>query len=257
MNATKSVVSRGKAGVPPAKEPAKPYFTEEGMKFLRGLRRNNKREWFEPRKPIYEHEVKQPMLALIEAVTAAMESFAPAHVRPPQKCLMRIYRDTRFSADKTPYKKHVAAWWTRAGLEKTSGAGFYLHVGAAEVVVAAGSYMPERAQLFAIRSWLMEHHEEFRAMLDDKRLRHRMEVFDGLPLSRSPKGFPAEHPAADLFRCRQWGLSATLPGEVALGPSLVRNVVERFRLATPLVDALNAPLSAGAKAAQKPLFGLY
>jgi uncharacterized protein (TIGR02453 family) len=253
---TDSVSRKPSKPRPPSKEPALPYFSDEGIKFLRGIKRNNRRDWFEPRKAIYEREVRQPLLAVIGAVTAAMESFVPEHVRPPQKAMMRIHRDTRFSADKTPYKRHVAAWWSRAGLEKTSGAGFYLQVGGDEVVVAAGCYMPERDQLFAIRSWLLEYHEEFRALLEEKRLRRRMKVFEGLPLTRSPKGFPAEHRAADLFRCRQWGLSATLPIEVALGPSLVKEVVQLFRLATPVVNALNGPLGAG-RGAGKRLFGLY
>ena len=241
----------------PEASAAQAHFTAEGLKFLRGLKRNNSRDWFEPRKPIYEREIKKPMLALITAITSEMESFAPAHVRAPQKCMLRIYRDTRFSADKSPYKKHMAAWWTRTGLEKTSGAGFYLHVAADEVFLGAGVYMPEPAQLLAIRTWLVEHHAEFRRLLEDRKLRRSMDVFEGMPLTRSPKGFPSEHPAADLFRCRQWGVSTTLPAEAALETSLAAEIVRRFRLAAPLVDALNTPLISTPKASRKRLFPLY
>ena len=143
--------------------PAQPYFSKEALKFLRGLKRNNDREWFEARRSIYEQELKRPMLAVIERVSDAMAEFAPAHVRPAQKSMMRIYRDTRFSADKTPYKTHVAAWWTRNGLEKTSGGGYYFHLSAKEVVIAAGIYMPEREQLLAIRMQLLQQHEIGRA----------------------------------------------------------------------------------------------
>src|ERR1700758_4224370 len=108
---------------PAVQEPVQPYFSQEAIKFLRGLKRNNHREWFEARRGIFERELKKPMLTVIEGVTDAMTDFAPAHVRPAQKSMMRIYRDTRFSADKSPYKSNVAAWWTRAGLEKTSGGG--------------------------------------------------------------------------------------------------------------------------------------
>ena len=100
------------------------------------------------------------MLKVIDGVTSAMLEFAPDHVRPAQKCMMRIYRDTRFSSDKTPYKNRVAAWWSRHGLEKTSGGGFYLHLSSTELVMAAGVYMPEREQLMAIRNFLLEHHGE-------------------------------------------------------------------------------------------------
>ncbi|HEY0760313.1 MAG TPA: DUF2461 domain-containing protein [Acidisarcina sp.] len=236
---------------------ANPCFSPEAFKFLRALKRNNRREWFEPRKHLFEQEIKRPMLSLISEVTAAMESFAPEHVRPPEKSLLRIYRDVRFSSDKSPYKQHIAAWWTRAGLEKTSGAGFYLHIAADEVVIAAGVYMPERAQLLAIRSWLLEHHEDFRKLLNERRLRRSMKTFEGLALTRPPRGVSPEHPAIDLLKCRQWGVAATLPVEAALKPSLPSEVIKRFRLSTPLVSALNEPLSGAPPRARKPLFALY
>src|ERR1039458_9399092 len=96
------------------------HLRPEGLAFLRNLARNNDREWFTPRKAVFEAELKEPMLAIIRKVSEAMESFAPAYVRPAEKCLFRIYRDTRFSGDKTPYKTHVAAWWSHEGLGKTS-----------------------------------------------------------------------------------------------------------------------------------------
>ncbi len=227
------------------------------MKFLRGLKRNNRREWFEPRKPLFEREVKLPMLAMIEAITTAMTEFAPEHVRPAQKNMLRIYRDTRFSADKSPYKRNIAAWWTRAGLEKTSGGGFYFHVAADEVVIAAGVYMPEREQLQAIRNHLLENHEEMRRLLQEKKLRKLMGSFEGAPLTRAPKGFPKEHPAMDLLLCRQWGVTTTLPVDAVMEKSIVKEVITRFRLAAPLVSFLNRPLLRTVEKKRKPLFGLY
>jgi uncharacterized protein (TIGR02453 family) len=235
-------------------EPPNAWFTPAALKFLRSLERNNRREWFEPRKPEFERELKQPMLHIIEQITAAMAEFSPAHVRPPQKCMMRIYRDTRFSSDKSPYKRNIAAWWSREGLEKTSGGGYYFHVSGKEVVIAAGVYMPEREQLSAIRKYLLDHHENVRELLEDKKLRRQLESFDGLPLTRPPKGFPKEHPAMDLILCRQWGLAATLPAEAALSEKFVRDIVLRFRLAAPLVEVLNTPLVQALKQNKRVLF---
>src|ERR1700745_1144255 len=118
-------------------QPAVPYFNQKALDFLRQLKRNNRREWFEARREVYENELKAPMLALIEQVTHGMMDYAPAHVRPAQKSMLRIYRDTRFSADKTPYKTHLAAWWAREGAAKTSGSGYYLHISPTELLVAA------------------------------------------------------------------------------------------------------------------------
>ena len=233
-----------------------PYFREAGLKFLRGLRRNNRREWFEARRPEFERELKQPLLALIETVNDAMQEFAPANVRAPQKCMMRIYRDIRFSSDKRPYKSHISAWWSRAGLEKTSGGGYYMHISPDEVLIAAGVYMPEREQLLAIRGYLAVHHEEVRRLLKDRRLRRTMESFTGVPLTRPPKGFPKDHPAMDLLLCRQWGVEANLAPTTALKNNFATEVIRRFRLAAPLVEALNTPLVASIEKKRRPLFGL-
>jgi uncharacterized protein (TIGR02453 family) len=241
----------------PAPAAAVPYFSAEALKFLRNLARHNDREWFTPRKAEFEELLRQPMLAVVRKITDAMLDFAPNHVRPAEKSLFRIYRDTRFSNDKRPYKTHVAAWWTHTGLDKTSGAGFYFHVSPKEVVVAAGAYMPEKEQLAAIRHWLLDNQAEFRKLLARPTIKKTFAEFEGNALTRPPKGFPAEHPGMDLIRCRQWGLSATLPAETALDPRLASTVVRYFKLAAPVVDALNTPIADALKPKKKVLFGLH
>jgi uncharacterized protein (TIGR02453 family) len=234
---------------------ARTFFRPAALDFLRRLRKNNRREWFESHKADFDQELKQPMLAVIESINRGMEKFAPAHVRPPQKCMMRIYRDIRFSSDKRPYKTHVSAWWSREGLEKTSGGGYYMHVSADEVLVAAGVYMPEKEQLKAIRNYLLEHHAEVRRLLHRPALRRRMNTFTGMPLTRAPKGFPKEHPAMDLLLCRQWGVEAHLDPSCALDENFSREILQYFRSAAPLVDALNRPLLAATQQTRRPLFG--
>ncbi len=238
--------------------PATPsaHLRPEGLKFLRGIARNNDREWFTPRKAIFEAELKEPMLAIIRKVTDAMMDFAPAFVRPAEKCLFRIYRDTRFSADKRPYKTHVAAWWSHMGMEKTSGAGYYFQVSPKGVIIAAGAYMPEKEQLAAIRHWMLDHHEEFRKVLRTAAVRKAFDEFEGEALTRPPKGFPCEHPAMDLIKRKQWGLSTTLPADEALEPGFAQTVIRHFKLLSPMVDALNTPLEASAAPKKRVLFGL-
>ena len=222
------------------------HLRPEGLKFLRGIARNNDRDWFVPRKAIFEAELKEPMLAIIRKVTDAMMDFA----------LFRIYRDTRFSHDKRPYKTHVAAWWSHHGMEKTSGAGYYFHISATEVVIAAGAYMPEKEQLAAIRHWLLDHHKEFRRLLQKPAVRKAFVEFEGNALTRPPKGFPCEHPALDLIQCRQWGLSTSLPATAALKKDFAATLIRHFRLAAPVVDALNTPIEAMVAPRKTVLFGL-
>ena len=223
------------------------HFTPAALKFLKGLERNNDRDWFNARKDVYEAELKAPMLAVIAEVNDALAGFAPQFVRDPAKCLMRIYRDIRFSPNKQPYKTNIAAWWARAGLEKTSGAGFYLELSPDALRIAAGAYMPEKNQLLAIRRMLLDEHKELRRLLSPKYLRGRMERFDGQKMTRGPKGFPADHPALDLILCRQWGIIATLPKEIALSSILGSEIASHFKLAFPLVEFLNRPLTAKPK----------
>ena len=234
---------------------AAPHFNEQALKFLCGLKRNNNREWFGPRKATYEKELKAPMLAILAAINDVMIDFAPDNVQAPHKSMMRIYRDIRFSADKTPYKPRVAAWWSRAGLEKTSGAGFYFSLNTTELTIAAGSYMPEREHLVGIRRQLSEaggdHHKELRALLNGKKLKSKFPQFEGHPLTRPPKGFNPNDPAMDLLLCRQWGIAARLPAETATTPALFKEIVDRFRLAAPIVELLNQPLVGRTK---QPLF---
>jgi uncharacterized protein (TIGR02453 family) len=235
---------------------ALPYFRPEALTFLRNLARHNDRDWFQPRKLQFEAELREPMLAVIRKVTDAMTGFAPAFVRPAEKSIFRIYRDTRFSNDKRPYKTHVAAWWSHQGLAKTSGAGYYFHVSVKEVVIAAGSYMPEKDQLAQIRHWLLDHHKEFRKLLQNPKVRSTFEEFEGNALTRPPKGFPAEHPGIDLIRCKQWGLSATLPAKAALKPDFAATIARYFKIAAPVVNALNTPIAAAQAPKKKVLFGL-
>jgi uncharacterized protein (TIGR02453 family) len=222
--------------------PGFPGFPAEAMTFFRALKKNNRREWFQPRKHFYEERVKAPMLELVAAVNAEMRKSAPAFVREPERAVYRIYRDTRFSRDKTPYKTYIAAVFTRRGYEKHAGAGYYFSVSPHEIEVAGGVYMPGTEELRAIRLHLLEHHEEFARILRARRLRTLMGELKGEQLSRVPKGFPGAHPAAGLVRYRQWLLWTMLDPPLATTPRLFREIVARFRAMAPFIDFLNAPL---------------
>ena len=126
-----------------------------------------------------------------------------------------------------------------------------------EVIVAAGAYMPEKDQLAAIRHWLLDNHASFRKLLQKPALRKAFTEFEGNALTRPPKGFPCDHPALDLIQHRQWGLSAALPASAALKPDIAATVIRHFKLAAPVVDALNTPIAAALAPKKKVLFGLH
>lgn len=224
-----------------------PGFSPEAFKFLRSLARNNRREWFQPRKHIYESEIKQPMAELVTAINAELMQWAPRYFTPPQKAILRIYRDTRFSHNKTPYKTHVSALFPRSGAGRTSGACFYFHFTAKELLIFGGVWNPPGDELRAIRSFLGEQHEELRRILSNKPVRALFGEMQGERLTRLPAGFAKDHPAADWLRGKQWYLESICDAKLLSSPRLLPEVVKHFRTMLPLVEFFNQPLIAQQK----------
>ncbi len=215
-------------------------FPPEALKFLRALKRNNDREWFQPRKEIFDTKVRGPMEELVEAINAELLKFAPEHITDPKKAIYRIYRDTRFSANKTPYKTHIAAIFPRRGLDRHTSAGYYVHLSPEETGVASGLYGPGPDELRAVRSWLVDNHEKFRKAL--KTTGKTCGELSGESLSRTPKGFNSDHPADDLVKRKSWMYWMELKPELAETPKLLGELIKRFRAAAPVVEMLNTPL---------------
>ena len=226
-------------------------FSPKALTFFRQLRKNNTREWFTPRKAFFEEHVRAPMLELVALINDDLRTFAVDHVHADcRKAVYRLYRDTRFSKDKTPYKDHIGALFPRAGLPKHGGANFYFGVSDKGVEIAAGVYMPEPPELNAIRKAIAEDattRGTFRKLLDDKTLKKTMGELQGDKLSRCPKAYPPDHPAADMLRLKQLYFYVTLPPERALDKSIRREIVTRFKRMAPAVQWLNTACLAAAR----------
>src|SRR5229473_2399845 len=220
-----------------------PGFSPDALAFLRSLKRNNRREWFQPRKEKYNKLIKAPMLELVNALNEELAQFAPEYVTPPQKAVYRIYRDTRFSPDKTPYKTHIAAIFPRHTAIKREGAVFYLHFTEKELLAFGGVYGPDRDELLAYRGLIQEHYQELEEILRDKTLRRTTGGLQGAQLSRMPKGFPVDHPAERLLRQKQWYLECTLAISLLTAPRVVPELAKRFALMAPMVEFLNRPFA--------------
>ena len=217
-------------------------FPPETLKFLRQLKRNNNREWFLAHKQIYEEKVKGPMVDLVIALGGAMQSFGPEMIVDPKKAIYRIYRDIRFSADKSPYKTHIAAVFVPRGIPKNSAAVLYFHLSPEEALIAGGVYMPGSAELRAIRQYIAGHWEELQAILKDRAFKKMFGGLWGEQLSRPPRGFLPDHPAIDLLRNKQYLVSVTETPAFAESGGLFPRLLTCFAAMMPLIRFLNAPL---------------
>jgi uncharacterized protein (TIGR02453 family) len=219
-------------------------FPEEAIKFLRSLKRNNRREWFQPRKHLYDQHLKEPMLELVAALNAGMARIAPDYVTEPKKAIFRIYRDTRFSADKTPYKTHIAASFSRRGPGRLGSGGFYFSISPDQIEVAGGVYHPEPETMLLVRTHIAENHRELRRILAGRKTRTLMGELQGDALTRAPKGFDPGHPAVAWIKMKDWILDVSLDASLATTPKLHGEILERFRAMAPVIAFLNRPLLA-------------
>jgi uncharacterized protein (TIGR02453 family) len=224
-------------------------FTKGALSFLKGLERNNNKQWFEAHRSEYENEVREPMRALIGDMNARFSRFAPEIGGDPKRSMFRINRDTRFSRDKSPYKTHAACWFNhrsasaKVGGEANEGsAGFYFHLQPGKSMVGAGLWMPPRPHLNKLRDAIVEDHAEF-----DRVIRGLTKRFGGLDeehgmLKRTPRGYAEDHPAAKWLKYQSFTSGRVLEDSEVVGPQLPDVLARDFEAMLPLVRWLNEAL---------------
>jgi uncharacterized protein (TIGR02453 family) len=223
----------------------KSRFPPEALTFLRSLKRNNRRDWFLAHRDDYDTYVRGPMLEIVQRLADDMRAFAPEIVCDPKTAVYRIYRDVRFSPNKAPYKTHIAASFPTRGLPKHEGAGLYFHVSPTEVWVGGGMYAPQTAQLQAVREHIAQHVRRLRAIVESPGFRKTVGTLDGERLQRVPRGFAADHAAAEFLKYRQFLAGCELPPRLATSPKFYGTILNVFRQVTPLARFLNDPLLNG------------
>lgn len=219
-------------------------FPPEGLKFLRQLKKNNNREWFGSHKSDYENFVKLPMQAFVAALAGPMGKLAPEVDVHPKRSMFRIYRDTRFSKNKTPYKTHVASVFHLHGHWQES-AGFYVHVEPGGVYVGGGIYMPDSKQLKEIRTALVERPKEFLSIVEDPKFVKRFGAIEAEKLRRIPHGFPADHWMGEWLKYKQFIAGVEWKDKECLSPGFVEKVLGVYSDLLPLIRFLNEALQKG------------
>lgn len=215
-----------------------PRFSPKALTFLRALKRNNDREWFRARKDQYEALLRGPMLEIIARLSDDFEGFAPDLQASPAS-IFRIYRDTRFSEDKTPLKTQISAVFPSKSLPRHGGAGLYFEVTPGWVWAGGGLYAPDTSALQAVREHIAAHLGQFRAIVTSPAFKRAVGRLEGEQLQRVPRGFPSDHPAAEYLKFRQLIGGRQFPAAFATSPRFYTGLLGVFKPVAPLVGFLN------------------
>jgi uncharacterized protein (TIGR02453 family) len=223
-------------------------FTPAALRFLRGIAKNNNKPWFEEHRDEYENELREPMRDLIGEMNERLAKFAPEMGGDPKRSMFRINRDIRFSKDKSPYKTHAACWFHHkratghVGTEADAGsAGFYFHLEPGKSFVGAGLWMPPRPQLNKIRDAIAEDPAGFDRMAKGLTKRYG-DLEDEAKLTRMPRGFAEDHPAAKWLRYQSFTSGRSLKDAEVTGAELPALLARDFQGLLPLVRWLNGAL---------------
>lgn len=222
-------------------------FTQNTFRFLDELAASNNRNWFEANRKNYELLVRAPALQFIEAMAPELEKFAPSFRANPRKTggsLMRVYRDTRFSRDKTPYKTNIGIQFRHKLGKDVHAPGFYVHLASDECFFAAGTWHPDPDALARIRDLIVAQPEKWTAARDDKQLVGQWRL-SGESLKRPPRGYDNNHPLITDIKRKDFIAMSTLSNAEVTGKGLVKLSVNKFSTAVPfmkfLCEAVAAP----------------
>ena len=193
-------------------------FRPAAFTFFRGLKRNNRKDWFEAHREQYENEIRGPMRDFIEEVDVRLARIAPEFIGDPKRSMFRIHRDIRFSKDKSPYKTAAGVWFYHADAGRKvghdaegGGAGIYFHLAPDGCFSAGGIWMPAGAVLRKIRDGLAEDYEGFEKAIGGTTFKRRFGSLDAeAMLKRMPRGFEEDHPAAKWLRYKSFTVHRAL-----------------------------------------------
>ena len=212
------------------------------LEFLKKLKKNNNKDWFDKHKAGYE-AAKKDLTAFIEKVIAAIGSFDPSvkHLEP-KDCMFRIYRDVRFSKDKTPYKSHLGAYISGRG-KKSHGPGYYIHIQPDNSFLAGGLWVPPTPDLNKVRQEIDYNLEEFGSILKEKSFKKYFKSLDqGEKLKTLPKGYDKDHPGIELLKLKSFTVTYHVDDKAVTSKDFVKHATGVFKSMKPLHDFLDRAL---------------
>jgi len=220
-----------------------PYFTKETFRFLRELAANNDRVWFDENKGRCEAVVKEPALRLIQDFAPHLKKLS-LHFQATPRSLFRIYRDVRFSKDKSPFKTHAGIQFRHDRGRDVHAPGYYFHLAPGQVFVALGLWHPDSTTLRAIRERIVEVPSAWKRASRAKRFADTFEL-EGERLKRAPRGFDPEHPLVEDLKWKDFIGTADLSESAVTSPDLPEELARIWAAGTPfmkyLCEAVDVP----------------
>ncbi|MGQ0542551.1 MAG: DUF2461 domain-containing protein [Blastocatellia bacterium] len=214
---------------------------KETLDFLKKLDKNNNRDWFNANKNTYI-QANDNIIAVTGDLLGRIVKFDPeVEGIDPKSCVFRIYRDVRFSKDKSPYKTNLGAFVAPGG-KKAMSPGYYFHVQPGMFFAAAGKHMPDATELLKVRNAIAKNTKDFLKIVEAKKFKDRFGDLDGDRLSKPPKGFPADHPAIEFLKLKSFTVSEEFAEKEAVGKDYPKLLAESFKAAYPLVVFLRNAL---------------
>jgi uncharacterized protein (TIGR02453 family) len=210
------------------------------LNFLKELKYNNNREWFQANQPAYK-AAKTNFEEVISELLSGIVAFEPELAGLQAKdCIFRINRDIRFSNDKSPYKTNMGAFITRGGKKNgPNSAGYYFHIEPGGSMIAGGAYVPPSPWLNAIREKISDETEEFLSIINAKDFKKYFGELQGDKLKTAPKGYPSDHPQIEYLKMKSFLAMADIPDDKVVGPGYLEYVMKSFKAMKPLNDFLN------------------
>jgi uncharacterized protein (TIGR02453 family) len=216
-----------------------PSFSSQLFAFLRELEQHNERGWFNANKTRYERDVKEPALAFVEDIGYRLPQVAP-HLTADERSLFRIYRDTRFSKDKTPYKTHVGIYFRHARSADADTAGLYLHLEQGHVFLGAGIWHPGTPALKRIRDALVARPDGWREAV--AAVEPTWKLADGESLKRPPAGYRKDHPLIEDVKRKSFAITSQVTQREVTGSGFLGEVEARAAGARPFMAFLCSAL---------------
>jgi uncharacterized protein (TIGR02453 family) len=213
-----------------------PVITKEIFQFLNKLKEHNNREWFmENKNEFVKHQ------SAVKAFFNAIMGNLNKHDQIEKMKMFRIYRDVRFSKDKTPYKTHFAGSFSRMGAERRGG--YYIRIKPGETFLATGFFNPNKEDLFRIRKELEIDASEFRDIFNVASFKSTWGALEGEAVKTAPKGFDKEHPDIDLIRHKQFIFTKKITNEEALSQDFLAQIDNSFKAIRPFFDLMSSVLT--------------